>query len=273
MVATWERYLTPNSVHRGSGMACLGVGRRQGATHCPPRVLDCHAAVLLVDGAGRLEAGDPPTAYPLAAPVLFWLFPGVPHTYGSDHRGWTEFWTLFDGAAADAYEDLGYLSRAGPVVPLADPTAVRHSMVGLLDTCREQQPGVEMAAAHLVHELVLGAHRMRVDPDGARDASILAALRDGARGPLSVAEQAARLGLSPTALRRAVRRAAGCAPKEYVLRIRLNHAKALLSGSDLAVAEVGREVGYDDPAYFTRIFTQRAGMAPRAFRNRHRRPQ
>lgn len=273
MVAKWERYLTPNATHRRSGMVCLGVGQQRGVVRCPPRVLDCHAAVLLVDGTGRLEAGHPATPYPLASPVLFWLFPGVPHTYGSDSRGWTELWTLFDGPAAGAYEYLGYLSRARPVVRLADPTALRHTMARLLDTCRAQRAGVEMAAAHLVHELVLGAQRMRVDPDGARDASILAVLRDGACGPLSVAEQAARLGLSTTALRRAVRRAAGCAPKEYILRIRLNRAKALLAGSDLTVAEVAREVGHHDPAYFTRIFTQRSGMSPRAFRNRHRRPQ
>lgn len=271
MVEKWERYLTPSAAERRLGLACLGAGRQRGLALCPPRVLDCYAAVLVVDGTGRLESGDPSTSRELAAPVLFWLFPGVPHAYGPDRRGWEEIWTLFEGPAAGAYEDLGYLARSRPVVPLADATAIRHTLDRLLDTCREQRPGVEVTSAHLVHELILNAQQVQGDPNGARDAAILTALREDACCPISVGEQAARLGVSLNDLRRVVRRAAGCAPKEYLLRVRLNRAKALLAGSDLTVAEVAREVGHHDPAYFTRVFTRRSGMSPRAFRNQQQR--
>lgn len=267
MAAKWERYFTPNSTHRRLGMACLGAGRQEGLAFCPPRVLRCYAAVLVLDGVGWLEAGDPPTVHEIAAPALFWLFPDRWHSYGPDARGWRESWILFEGSAAGAYEELGYLSRTGPVVSLIDPTVVRHTMARLLDTCRDERPGVEVTSAQLVHELVLGAQETR----GSRDTVVLDALRDGACSPVSVGEQAAHLGMSRTALRRVVRRAAGCAPKEYILRVRLNRAKVLLAGSDRTVAEIAKEVGYPDPAYFTRVFTQRAGMSPRAFRNQQRR--
>jgi AraC-like DNA-binding protein len=67
-------------------------------------------------------------------------------------------------------------------------------------------------------------------------------------------------------LRTAVRRGAGCSPKDYLLGIRLGRAKELLAATELPVAAVARRVGYDDPAYSSRLFTRRVGMAPVRFR-------
>ncbi len=71
---------------------------------------------------------------------------------------------------------------------------------------------------------------------------------------------------STPGLRAAVRRVAGCSPKDYLLGIRLGRAKELLAVTELPVAAVARRVGYDDPAYFSRLFTRRVGMAPIRFR-------
>ncbi|HET6354107.1 helix-turn-helix transcriptional regulator, partial [Streptomyces sp.] len=89
--------------------------------------------------------------------------------------------------------------------------------------------------------------------------------RDAFR-PLSVAEHAARHGMTPAELRTAVRRGAGCSPKDYLLGIRLGRAKELLAATELPVAAVARRVGYEDPAYFSRLFTRRVGTAPIRFR-------
>lgn len=52
-----------------------------------------------------------------------------------------------------------------------------------------------------------------------------------------------------------MRRGAGCSPKDYLLGIRLGRAKELLVATELPVAAVARRVGYEDPAYFSRLFT------------------
>jgi AraC-like DNA-binding protein len=83
---------------------------------------------------------------------------------------------------------------------------------------------------------------------------------------MSVQDDASELGLSVTELREAVRRTTGSTPQELALTTRLNNAKVLLAEEDLPVAAVARRVGYDDPAYFTRLFTVRVGMSPRGFR-------
>lgn len=270
MVQGWSRYLTPTPVQRRLGLACLGAGHKQELDPCPPRVLRSHAAVLVVDGEGWLEWGESRRRVAITAPSLFWLFPGVRHSYGPDGPGWQEVWTLFEGPAVDAYEELGYLSRTEPVVPLTDPFPARTAMDHLLAACRGEYARAEVEAAHAVHTLILGVQDQR---DDRRDDLVLAALRENACRPWSVAEHARRAGLSVSALRRVVRRDGGCSPKEYLLRIRLNRAKELLAESDLTVAEVGRRVGHDDPAYFSRLFTRRTGMAPRDFRAQEQRPR
>jgi AraC family transcriptional activator of pobA len=45
-------------------------------------------------------------------------------------------------------------------------------------------------------------------------------------------------------------------------------AKRELFYTRVSVSEIAYSLGFDDPAYFTRFFSQRAGMSPSAFRTR-----
>jgi AraC-like DNA-binding protein len=95
---------------------------------------------------------------------------------------------------------------------------------------------------------------------------------------LRLTAYAAELGLTVAELRQAVRLSTGSTPQEVILPTRPNVAKALLAETDLPVAAIAREVGllvlreaggavgYDDPAYFSRLFTARVGQPPRTFR-------
>jgi two-component system response regulator YesN len=55
---------------------------------------------------------------------------------------------------------------------------------------------------------------------------------------------------------------------EYLTRIRMENAKALLKTTDLKTYEVASKVGYSDPHYFGMIFKKTMGMTPTEFRDR-----
>ncbi|RED61880.1 response regulator transcription factor [Cohnella lupini] len=62
---------------------------------------------------------------------------------------------------------------------------------------------------------------------------------------------------------------AGESPSKYIMSLRMNEAKQLLSlKKELSVKEVGEAVGYPDPFYFSRIFKQHTSMTPTEYRNR-----
>jgi AraC-like DNA-binding protein len=46
----------------------------------------------------------------------------------------------------------------------------------------------------------------------------------------------------------------------------MRHAARLLNSSALDIAEIGAEVGYPDPAYFSRTFSRHVDMSPRKYR-------
>ena len=48
--------------------------------------------------------------------------------------------------------------------------------------------------------------------------------------------------------------------------MRMGHAARLLNNSALDIAEIGTEVGYPDPAYFSRTSSRHVGMSSRKYR-------
>jgi len=55
-------------------------------------------------------------------------------------------------------------------------------------------------------------------------------------------------------------------PLQYLIYLRINEAKRLLTECpQKSVAEIGKEVGYADPYYFSRIFKKQTGIAPTSY--------
>lgn len=264
----WSRYLTPNPTHRRLGLVCLGVGTQRGMVPCKPRVLSSHAAVLLTADGGWLSIGG--AEFTLRAPVLFWLRPGERHEYGPDQHGWTESWVLFDGPAAAGYAELGYLGGRIPVTTFDDASPVRRAFADLADVCRRDDPDTDVAAAVGVHRLLGTIRQTRRDHDRS-GVPVLAALRRDAALPLPVGQHARRLGCTADELRATVRRLTGFGVKDYLVQVRIGRAKELLADSPTPVGAVALEVGYDDPGYFSRLFTRKVGMSPSDFRTESRR--
>jgi AraC-like DNA-binding protein len=103
------------------------------------------------------------------------------------------------------------------------------------------------------------------------DAPLLQGLIDDATATMTVADRARRLGVSPQTLNDAVHAATGLAPHDYVVELRMARAQALLVDSALDVKAISRDVGYEDSAYFSRLFARRVGMPPTRFRQQQSR--
>lgn len=85
--------------------------------------------------------------------------------------------------------------------------------------------------------------------------------------PLTLADVAAHVRLSPNYLSTLFREERGCTFSDYVVRKRIARACELLHDMHLNVTEVGMRVGYDDPSHFSHLFRRVMGVSPRAFRD------
>ncbi|EGO8073496.1 helix-turn-helix transcriptional regulator, partial [Enterococcus faecalis] len=54
-------------------------------------------------------------------------------------------------------------------------------------------------------------------------------------------------------------------PINYLIQIRLNHAKELLKNDSLSVKEVAKTVGYEDAYHFSKLFKKYYGKSPSQF--------
>lgn len=59
---------------------------------------------------------------------------------------------------------------------------------------------------------------------------------------------------------------AGMLFTEYVIKVRINKARELLSNPDLKIYEIGEMVGYKDLKHFRRVFREVAGVSPNDYR-------
>ena len=271
-VDRWSRYFDPSDVHRDLGLYCAGAGQKSGSVQpVEKRTLPCHAAVLVEEGAGWFESPRAGRRRDVEGPALLWLFPGLPHSYGPSGSRWTESWVLFGGTAARSYEQLGYLSRDDSVQDLTHLESVVDTFSRALQRCAVQSPHQAAEAAVMVHQLIAEAGQARAESEAATGPpSLVDRLREQACTSMTIDEHARRLAVPVPALRAAVRAADVDGPKELVMQTRMGRAQALLTESAMPVRAVAREVGYADPAYFTRLFTRRIGVSPSRFRQQHR---
>jgi AraC-like DNA-binding protein len=87
--------------------------------------------------------------------------------------------------------------------------------------------------------------------------------------PLTVADLAEQVSLSPSAFAHLFRDVTGRSPYQFVKEMRLDRARELLIDGQFAVARVSKEVGYGSVSHFISEFRARFGVTPRAYSDAH----
>ncbi|MDY3854301.1 MAG: response regulator [Butyribacter sp.] len=84
---------------------------------------------------------------------------------------------------------------------------------------------------------------------------------------ISLNSVAAGVGMSPSYFSSIFSREMGKTFVEYLTEIRMEKAKELLTCSSMKTSEIGYEVGYKDPHYFSYIFKKTQGCSPKEYRS------
>jgi len=86
-------------------------------------------------------------------------------------------------------------------------------------------------------------------------------------GEITLAELAALAGVSNTHFSRAFHKSTGVPSHQYMIRRRVERAKALLAEGSLPIAQIALAVGFGNQSHLTTHFRRVVGTTPRRFRN------
>ncbi|MBW7475508.1 helix-turn-helix domain-containing protein [Paenibacillus oenotherae] len=103
-----------------------------------------------------------------------------------------------------------------------------------------------------------------IEPDLADQ--LAAFIRTYYRQAISMEILANRFHYSSHYLSRIFKRKYGCSPIEFLVRTRMNRAKALLAEADMTIRDIAESIGYADMYYFNRLFKKQTGATPTQFK-------
>ena len=228
---------------------------------------------IILSGQGHYYCGDYET--PVSAPCVITQQPGCPVRYGPQ-RGttWEELYLILPPELEPWLIQSGRLGPQPHYWPIRNKPAVLQATRQFLNAVEadDGQPGsadrIDHVAESLIRESLLPGS-IQTDR-GLEAVSKLAELMRSAPGASrNVEEYALDYGLSLSTFLRRWRELFPCPPGQYLLNQRISEACRLLAETERPVSEISLNMGFDDPAYFSRLFHRRIGMAPSAYRTIH----
>lgn len=125
----------------------------------------------------------------------------------------------------------------------------------------------------LLNSIVAKLSKMLNADSGRTSSSIAQAelyILNNFRNNLQLENVAAQVALSPTYFSQLFKRQKGINFKTYLDNMRFEYAKKLLDFSDMTVAQICAECGFNDYPNFVRRFKQHTGLSPTEYRKENR---
>ncbi len=254
--------------------------RASGGLNVPERLIVDHELVLIISGhcrfntrAGRMDLGPR---------HLLTIPPFTPHAFVStgDCAHLAVHFDLGVELAAYATQPehrAPYAVRIGDglVLPLHRVLVAGDAIGCDLDALeRAWRAGDALGrlSAHGLLTNILAAllrplDRPTDDLEHVRLQLVTAMMRSRFAEPLTTNDLARAAELSYSRLARLFTAWSGYAPMDYLRRVRVDAARALLTEPQLTIKDIAGRCGFDDPYHFSRVFRRIDGLPPTQFRD------
>lgn len=266
------------------------------------RIIYDHQFVLISHGKGIVRIRE--KEYHASKGDLFLIKPGLVHGFIADREAPFEmlvthfdffyerernFWPhkkyhLEEGEAPDHIPDQE-LIRDVPVfdrnmifpdyIRLQNYISVEVLMKKLIDLNGSLMPGKELMAKSCFFELLYVVYTEAVrgrDGSGQLEEfekikKAFSCMNERFMENLKIGQLASLCNLSTNYFSALFKKQTTYSPKEYIIRLRIEKAKALLTESALAVNEISEQVGFHDLHYFSFYFKKYEGISPSQYRS------
>src|SRR5258706_11400777 len=158
-----------------------------------------------------------------------------------------------------------------PVITSIAGALMREVMSGDAGSRLYAESLANLVAVHLLrnytdHPELIEAEKVSVAPRSVIQA--MKYIHDNYPNDVRLADIAGAAHLSPYHLTRVFKKATGVSPHRYLVQVRVNSARSLLTAGagDRSLAEIASAVGFADQSHLTRHFKRMLGMTPKQLR-------
>ena len=225
-----------------------------------------------VEGCGRFEYAGRSVELMPSQGIL--LPPYSPHDYQPITPKWSTIFVTFGGSLAKHI--LNALELYHPsLYRIEQPAALLASLDHMIATAKNvtNYSGADRSPDLYQFLVLLKKHGSAASSVSAivnlhRITALLAWLDQHYSDPsLSLADMSSRLHLTPQRLTTLFRNAVGSSPYAYLIQIRMQKAKDLLTLQlEMTNKEIAAAVGFKDQSHFIATFHKQTGMTPNQFR-------
>lgn len=232
----------------------------------PERTIRSYELVLLLRGQGKITIRGEEMNVQAGDLILF--SPGVRHSLWVEDEPYMEFiglhFWLPPGAEMLPLPELMHLEKGNRLEPLFKETVETYVRKTYLYKWRQN-----VLTEQILCELSILLKQRNAPVDVQRIQRTLDFIHTAPYQNHTLDELSAQAGIKKTQFLQAFRNVTGTTPKQYMLTLRLEHARDLLLETDWPIGQIAEKTGFEDAFYFSRCFRQRFSCSPRVFRQAH----
>lgn len=222
-----------------------------------PHAHSCYEIIYILSGSGTAVIGN--ASYPIAQGAYYVVSPQTPHTERFEDYGEI----LFVG-----FECGDKLSCPQNTVFHSSDISVLTYFQKIIDEYKQQRAEYESAAAALLSLLLVTVIReMGGNGEKYKDLEYIKTyLEQYSNQRISFGRLARLCGYSYDYFRHVFKRRFGASPQEYLINIRLEHAKRLLRSTAMSCTEIAYDCGFSSSAQLSSLFKREYGVSPTAYK-------
>lgn len=241
-----------------------------------PRGIDQAVFIFCIKGQGWCDIGG--RQHQILEGDLLVIPPGEPHAYGaSEEKPWTIFW--FHATGDDVrllLPELG-VRVENPVIHLGDEPQVPAIYGDIMDILEHgYAPFQVLHASRLLGYLISlmiwrGRENWRSAPDTKQKIQYCVGyMKQHLSKPFRLNTVATFAGFTPSYFNVLFRKETGYSCMDFLMQLRIHQACQWLDTTDWSVKSIAARLGYEDPFYFSRVFSSIQGMSPKEYRRKHK---